>query len=96
MRAAGELGVHRVVHGAVPGDHLVEVAVAVDAAAATGWAGRPGCRGRRTSRPWPSSTGPMSATRSASGPMLAPRAPAPMSVGAPIRLTRWFIGGRRV
>src|SRR5450755_3538437 len=33
----------------------------------------------------------MSATRSASGPMLAPRLPAPMSVGAPIRLTRVFM-----
>src|SRR3954465_12600368 len=44
-----------------------------------------------TSRPWPTSTGPMFATRSASGPMLAPRAPAPISVGAPIRLICRFM-----
>src|SRR5262245_46733386 len=33
----------------------------------------------------------MPATRRASGPMLAPRLPAPMSVGAPIRLMRVFM-----
>src|SRR5664279_4895512 len=33
----------------------------------------------------------MSATRSASGPMLAPRIPAPMSVGAPMRVTFLFM-----
>ena len=53
-------------------------------------AGPPRLPRSTTSSPWPTSTGPMSATRSASGPMLAPRMPAPMSVGAPIRLTRRF------
>src|SRR5438105_248525 len=33
----------------------------------------------------------MLATRSASGPMLAPRLPAPMSVGAPMMLMRLFM-----
>ena len=41
------------------------------------------------------STGPMLATRSASGPMLAPRLPAPMSVGAPMRLMRRFMRSRQ-
>src|SRR5450631_173101 len=37
--------------------------------------------------PWDSSVRAMPATRSASGPMEAPRVPAPMSVGAPISAT---------
>src|SRR5437868_717928 len=45
-----------------------------------------------TCRPCFSSVDWMLATRRASGPMLAPRAPAPTSVGAPIRLTIVFMG----
>ena len=86
-RPALQFGVHGVVHRVwFHATTSVEVPVAVDRRPATDSAGR--CRLPRssTSRPWPSSIGPMLATRSASGPMLAPRAPAPMSVGAPIRL----------
>ena len=43
-------------------------------AAATDWPGRRGCRDRRRRGRGAASTGRMSATRSASGPMLAPRA----------------------
>jgi len=39
-----------------------------------------------------SSIGPISATRSASGPMVAPRVLAPTSVGAPISETTWAVG----
>jgi hypothetical protein len=55
-------------------------------AAARGWPGRRGCRGRAP--PGRAFQRRLQAGHAqASGPMLAPRVPAPMSVGAPIRLT---------
>ena len=54
----------------VPGDHLGAGGGSPRPAAARGWPGRSRLPRSITSRPWPSSAGPMLATRSASGPML--------------------------
>ena len=80
-----QLGVDRLVHRAVPGHHLGEVAVAATGGS-QGWPGRRGCRGRRPRGRGLQHRHGCRATRKASAHAGA-ALPAPMSVGAPIRLT---------
>ena len=72
---------------AVPRRHLAQVAVALDAGRQPGFGGPARLPQSRTSKPRLPSAAGSPATRSASGPIEAPRSLAPTSVGAPMRLS---------
>ena len=85
--AGREALVHGVVHAAAPRRDLGQMAVVAGSAAAPDCAGPTTLPRSMTPRPSLRSALSSPATRSASGPIEAPRLPAPTSVGAPINAT---------